>query len=629
MQSVSSAYLTAISANVRKIVQAVTIAFIDNRSIGATITVTASEGDVAAASKDSVRDGKDTIVLNYALGDPYDETDSLGRARMLPGDTLYPCEDNIAWFGATVSNDSNVISGGEALVLTYAAGVTINYVRWASNSFLGRPVDFLVEYWDGSNWQTIQSVTAWAAASWSKVLPAPITTTKLRITVTKVNLPQTSVKLIEFEGSLTLDATGLVKDWEIIKERSADSQTEPLGNASSNQVTLELDNTGSLFYRHGSSIYAPYLAANRRVTLQCGVVLAGGGSELVPVGAFYTVTWNAELTSPTVRIVAWDRSKLMKETDFASSLVYVNYTISDLVKMLCLAFGLAYSEVVIDETTDVIPYAWFDKDTYWNHLAALAEAEGGQVYFDELDRLVFENRSHLADHETLLVDTLSENTTIIDVQEGWDQSRMRNDIRVTPTALQPDVEQNICHLTDVLTVPAGGDLPLTIYFSKSPCINVQTPVVSGGSHVTVSGWTAYAWGGDLTLHNSGGADESVTAITADGQPLIASGGIEGAATDDTLITLNGRRTYALQSRLIQSQAHAQALADDLLPVLKDPGAMITVDSRGRPELQLADALALLVTKMGMSNYTNPYQITRSQMTFDGALAAKLTLLEVK
>jgi hypothetical protein len=626
MQAVSGDYLTAIVAPVRQIKQTVNIDFMNNQMLLGTIEVTANEGDPEAAPAAAVADGKDVIHYLYALADPFDESDLLHRARMYPSDTLFPLPDGIIWFGQNLSDDSNEIS--DSLFITYYTSMTINSVRWVGDDWLGRPVDFWISYVhiteNGPESDYIAKVTGWDKASWSISLDTPITVDYLIFSFFKMNLPRTSAKLVEFEGSFSMDATVRVGQWEIIEERNADSQTAPLGNASSNQITLELDNTDNLFYRKSGSLYAPYLVANRRIKVQCGVVLESGDPELVPVGTFYTVSWNADLASPTARVVAWDRSKLMKETNFASSDIYFNQTVSELVKMLCFAFDLTNDDMVIDDTTDVIPYAWFEDDSYWNHLIALAEAEGGQIYFDEQDRLVFENRSHLADHSTPVA-SLADDDTIIGVIEGWDQSKMRNDIQVTPKALQPDVVAHICNLNDVLTVPASGTLVLTLNFSNSPCINVQTPVITGGVDISITGWTAYAWGGILTLANSAGADETVTAITVDGQPLKESGGIEGHAEDAILIQLNGRRTYPIESRLIQSQAHAQALAEALLPVLSNPGAQITVASRGRPELQLADALATAVDRMGIAQN---YWLLRNRMTYDGGLAAELTLQEI-
>lgn len=625
MQAVSADYLTAIMAPVRKTVQSVMIQFVDNRIIGTTIVVTADEGDAAAAPKGCVVDGKTFVLNENALADPFDETDSLGRARMFPADDLYPLADGIIWFGDTLSGDNRSISGGEALVLTYFQATNIYNVRWSGDDWLGRPEDFTVEYWTGSAWALIESVTGWANADWSKTLLAPITTTKLRITVTKMNLPQTSAKLMEFEAGLELDATDLVAQWEILQERSTDNMTNPLGNASSNQITLEMSNIDNLFYRHGGSIYTPYLVANRRITVRCGVRLADESDELVQVGTFYTIGWDADLDSPTVRVTAWCRSKLLKENDFASSTVYTGQTISQLVKILALDFDLTDEEMVIDDTIDVIPYAWFNKASYWSHLTALAAAEGGQVYFDELDRLVFESRSHLADH-AMPVATLADTDAVIGVREGWEQSRMRNDVRVEPKALQPAASQGICNLTDTLTVPANSTLAVTLFFSSSPCVSVQTPVITGGAHISIQSWTVFAWGGTLTLANSAGADETVTAVTVNGQPLEESGGYEGAAEDVNLILLNGRRTYQVESRFIQSRVHAQALADGLLPALKNPGAEISVQSRGRPELQLADTVTVNVERMGIAD---DYQILRSRLVYDGGLAGELTLLEAQ
>jgi len=624
MQTVTAGYLTAITATTRQMSQKVVITFVDNRLIGVTTTVTASEADSGPAPKEVVVDGEKIIPAHYAWADEYDESDPSGRARMYPADDLYPLPDGLIWAGATLSDGTTrAVSPSEALTINYAGTTNIKTVSWAGDDWLGRPEDFVIDYYDGS-WHTIVSVTGHASHEYTYELPAAVSATKLRITVSKVNLPKVSAKLSELEGGLILDVTSRVKAWEILKERATSPDaSSPLGNSSSNSLKLELDNSDGIFYRSSGSTYAPYLKANRRIAVECGVVLAGGGTELLPQGTFYTIGWDADQDSPVCKVTAWDRSKLLKEDDWESSLVYQDYTISELVHLVGLAAGLSDTYMVIDDTTDIIPYAWFESASYWSHLVALATAEGGQVYFNELDQLVFENRAHMTGGSAAV--TLADSDVVIGMAEGWDQNKMRNSVKVSAKPLLPDAVQEIYHTTEAISVPAGGTKSLRLFFSTSPCVNVTTPVITGGADISIDSWTAYAWGGYLVLANSGGAAEDATDISIDGQPLIEAGGFYEKAEDIVSILENERRTYSISSKYIQSNATALSMAADLLAVLLDPGDERGMTGRGRPELQLADRIHVHNARMSINA---DQWVTRIALTFNNnGLKMKGTIIE--
>jgi hypothetical protein len=284
--------------------------------------------------------------------------------------------------------------------------------------------------------------------------------------------------------------------------------------------------------------------------------------------------------------------------------------------------------MVIDLAADeVVNYAWFVPASYWSHLRDLAVAAGGVVYFDEENRLIFESLNFLAGKLTSVA-TLTDLESIFNTSESWEQDNMRNHVVVPVRPLTPDTEQEIYRLTETISVPAGGSKGLTLFFNKSPCINVQTPVVAGGAHVSISSWTAYAWGGYLVLANSGGAAENATIISVDGQPLIELGGVEAESENATLVLLNGRRTYRVPNeaaRFIQSLSTAEALAPDLLAALQDPSSARVVRMRGRPELQLGDRCTFQNTRLSLEG---DYWLTRIRLNYSGGLDMDATILEV-
>ncbi|MBT3390351.1 MAG: hypothetical protein HN413_08055 [Chloroflexi bacterium] len=627
MQSVTSEYLTAITANERTMVSQVEIALVDNETIGAAIAVTADEGHNSVVPKESVVDNvKSAGTRRYAIADPY--AAGSGDERVFPGEDLYPCTGSAGWFGNSLSDANGDISGGETLELDYGGPVDVRTLRWWANSYLGIPVDFVVSYsTDGVGWTVAESVTGNSAESWDHDLGAITEIYKLKIVITKVNHPTSFAKLLEFEAGLTVDVSDRIKSWEILSEREHDGQSLPIGNASINKLTLYLDNVDGVFYRNSGSLYAPYLVANRKITVWEGVTLADGTTEMLQQGVFYSRVWEAGSRDTTVKVVGWDRGKRMSEEDYATSTVLEDKTISELVTILATAFGLDPSDMVIDTTSGEVAYSWFESGSYFNHLKTLAAGEGGTFYIDEMNRLTFENREHLASKTTSVV-TLTDIDDILSATEGWDQARMRNRIVVPVRPLTLGSTQEIYSYQETVTVPAGDTKSLTVYYAERPAMNVQTPVFSGGAHITIQSWTAYAWGGTLVFTNSGGSDETVTSITIDGDPLQELGGVRAVRENATSIGLNGKRTYTLSdaaAQYMQDLSVAETLAEDLRDSLSDPGSEITVSMPGRPELQLADRITAQHERLSLDG---DYWITRMRKLHDGAFRMETTLLEV-
>jgi hypothetical protein len=235
---------------------------------------------------------------------------------------------------------------------------------------------------------------------------------------------------------------------------------------------------------------------------------------------------------------------------------------------------------------------------------------------------VFESRAHMTGGSA--VATLTDLDTVVSMQEGWEQDKMRNAVRVVAKPLTPQATAEVYNATEAIDVPASGTETVMIYFSSKPVINPQTPIITGGADITISSWVPYSWGGVLILANSGGATEQVTAITVDGDPLVEAGGFVERSESDLLINENGRREYTVESEIIQSRTVAKQMAQDLREVLEDPASERPMTGRGRPELQLADRVHVENERM---NINADQWITRIRLTYDGGLGMECTLQE--
>lgn len=612
MQSVTADFQTAMAADVRHPVCKVEITF---------------AGDVAGAGPTATGDSIDSdhVPASQAANGTVEAPRKWAHAadHVFPDGSWYPMDqgDEGGWWGDTVADANGDIAGGESLTLTYSSTQPCKTIRFWADEDLGYPVDFEVFYWDDPDWISITSVSGNSSTAWSYTLPAQVSSTKYKITITKVSRGNQVAKLMEFSPSYTANVTARVKDLEILKERYYESETLPVGNASANQLILTLDNTDDVFdHRNTASPYYGQLKAGRKIQVWLGFVLADDSEELVLQGTYYTVAWKA--TGELCTVTAYDRAKLLQDSEFSTSLVYEDYTISELVEVLLDDFGIASGDQDVDATTETIDYAWFTKASYWYHLALLAAGEGGQIYFDESDHCVFENRSHLSGGSSVL--TLHDDTYLISLDDEWAQRNMRNRIRVRVRPLEEQAQTTIWTLMETLSVAAGSTKSITVWYDTYPAVDVQTPSLDDAdANISVQSWIPYAWGGALTLANAGGTSEDVRAMTIAGKPLEEKGGMVAVAEDSDLIDENGVRSYSVDSQYITGLDHADALAADLLTAYEDPLAPVIVSGRGLPHLQLGDK----VTVVHREKYiAADYWVTRIRLMFTGSLVMDLDLL---
>lgn len=396
MQSVSAAFKTAILGTERQIKKKVEIYFLDNSMISGSPSYSASSTrDAVYTPASAAFDGKSEMELKYAWigSDIYPSVDTYP----------VPSGGQVGWWSNTLSDGSGNFAVAETLAIDYGVSQILTSMHISCDEWFGYPVNFQIHYATvaspgGGDWTLVTSVTGNANASWVFAPPAQITLRHLRLSITKWSAPNKCAKILEMDMGYNADVSSQVKSFSITKERNADDESTslPYGNSSANELRLVLDNTsGNYFTRNTSGPYYGYLKTDRKVKVWLGVVLANGTIEYVPQGTYYTVGWQAALNSPEVTIIARDEAKRMMDMDFSTSTIYEDQTVSQLANLIATAYGLGVSSLLIDATTEVLPYAYFEKAKYWTHLNALAAGEGGAIYFDENGKLVFENRAHM------------------------------------------------------------------------------------------------------------------------------------------------------------------------------------------------------------------------------------------
>jgi hypothetical protein len=410
MQTVSSAFQSAIIAPERRVKAKVVIDLFDNDQIlatGASVTATST-----------LTQGPITFGASAA----FDGQSDLGRPRavaavdgsVFPSTSLFPVPANsqAGWWAGVMSNASGVVSPTQYLTINYGAVKTFGAMSISADTTLGYPVDFTIDYSNnGTTWTNHVTVANNTQVVWLHTVSPLVNAQYLRLGITKWSLPNRYPVILEFSNGWTLDSNGALSDRiktiEIQREAYFEDATSlPVGNYSAATCSIELGNEDGVFYqRNASSPYYGYLKPNKKIKVWFGLYVPGDGAAdaegyvWLPQGTFYTRTFQGGLSKSTVTVQAWDRVKRLSEISWDGSEILAGYTISGLIQFLCQqpSAALSTTDYVVgtnsgNTTTDVLDYAYFEAKPFWDHLAALAEAEAGFLYFDENNVLQFKNR---------------------------------------------------------------------------------------------------------------------------------------------------------------------------------------------------------------------------------------------
>ena len=137
------------------------------------------------------------------------------------------------------------------------------------------PVDFTVKlYGPDDTLLYTETVTGNTQVSWNKALePQVLDVAKQVLEITRWSLPGTCAKIIEFFTSIReVYETGDLVSLRLLEEREASQGSLPVGNISSNEITLALNNEDKKFdIDNENSSLKNLLKPNRRIQVELGV----------------------------------------------------------------------------------------------------------------------------------------------------------------------------------------------------------------------------------------------------------------------------------------------------------------------------------------------------------------------
>jgi hypothetical protein len=164
------------------------------------------------------------------------------------------------------------------------------------------------------------------------------------------------------------------------------------GSGEIGSARVILDNASGRFdrFRTTAPLY-PYIGGPLGFYGKKAYLQVGFGSEFVTIFTGLIYSWSYEGSNLSLELRDAGFQFLQKK---ASTPVYTLQRVDEWIEKLAEEAGITAYE--LDTSSQVIPYVWLDDENPLEEMQAVAEAEGGLVFFDSEGTLRFWGPAHLA-----------------------------------------------------------------------------------------------------------------------------------------------------------------------------------------------------------------------------------------
>lgn len=224
------------------------------------------------------------------------------------------------------------------------------------------PVDFVITIYNQNGTVLYNEVvTGNNQVTWSKLLDDPVTqAAKMELSIQRWSHPGRQVKITEFFTSIqeTYEGEDIISI-NLIEEQEVSHGSLPVGNISSNEIDIKLNNESRKFDAgNTASPLHNLLKPNRRIRAWLGVERDNGQKEWVPLGVFWSGDWSAPEDDVYAQTTGRDRLEFLRRTEYAPSAPRQNISLYDLAVDVLTDAGLSPEEYWVDEELKeyIIPY---------------------------------------------------------------------------------------------------------------------------------------------------------------------------------------------------------------------------------------------------------------------------------
>lgn len=641
MFTTSQEYKKQITAEIRRVYGRVEIDYTDP-FLDQSIEVSANEN----ANISYPQQVTDSITVTYG------KIASLDGSWILDGTyvsaPISPTKGQMGWWGNQLAGAGGVFTAPyPTLTVTFNPRPIRQLKVVGDNNRAEYPVDFIVNMYDEDGALVYTEIVADNDKVDFKLdYENDITQiAKMELVITKWSHAGRQAKIIEFITSIQEVYEGDdIFSINLVEEREVSQGSLPVGNISSNEISISLYNRDRKFDagKTDSPLYQ-LLKANRKIQAWLGAEV-GEEVEWVPLGVFWSGDWEIPENDIYANTSGRDRLEQLRRTTYANSTVEIDKSLYYLADKILQDAGLTIDEYEIDEALKdiVIPYAYFERMSHREALRIIAEACLGQVYCDRHGKIIITTKQvtsagdiipilSVDDELCLLQDGGTDDNTykledgvlyltlkqLLTGDDYFDKhnpvqwSAIANSVQVNVLPLKPTIELEEVYKSEE-EIGEGENQNHTIFFNNSPCVDATVNI----DGATITDVTYYSWGADVTVTSP--IDTTYT-LTAMARPLVVQGQQTIVKEDAQSILDNGRIEYVYPDNpLVQTRSQAQTIADKLITYYANPRSDLSLNWRGDPSWLLGDVVSVLD-----ANELAHYAIVSQDITWDGALSANM------
>lgn len=622
MRSVSTEFNNLMRADARRIYGKIEVSYTDPH-LDQSIEVTANESaNISYASQTA--DNIETPTRKFA---------SLDGSWDISADyELYRPGDQIGWWGKQLSGTGGVFSAPYPSLTATFAGRPVRTLKVAGDSRREEyPVDFLVRLYNSANDELYtETVIGNTLVKWNKDITQVNEVSKIVLEISRWSHAGRQAKVVEFITSIQEIYEGDdIFSISLIEEKDVSQGSLPVGNISSNEISIKLSNEDRKFDAGNTqSSLHQLVRPNRRIRAWIGTE-----SELVPLGLFWSSDWTVPEDDVYAHTIGRDRLDMLRKTSYTTATVQINKSLYDLAVDVFTDAGLIVGEYWIDDElrNTIVPYAYFDIQSHREALRKIAEAGLGQAYCDREGTVRVEGASHMdnvvksnigtyflggafpAESDSEIVNTYGISADNYFRKDNPAKiSEIANRIEVETQPLVPEPMREVYRSNDTITLT--GTKAYTIFFNETPCIDATASLDGTG---TIEKATYYAWGANIVVSNG------TFQLIVNARPLKIMNKEKAVTEDASSIYENGLMTYKYPGNpLVQTLDVARNIADKLLQYYKLPRRDLELDWRGNPALELNDIIMVPDYQRGGNDVRGYYYITRQELEYDGGLRMK-------
>lgn len=379
---------------------------------------------------------------------------------------------------------------------------------------------------------------------------------------------------------------------------------------------VTLNNYDNYFTYGAGSPLEPNILPGRPIR-----ILAGFGNENLPQFVGLTQkTPLVEYQSGTAKLHAMDFLSYIFGKSIDQTTMFQNITTTELLEELFTIVGLTPSQYVLDSSTNVIAFTYFEKGTtFGDAIKPIMQAEMGSLYMDEVGVIRFKNRTRGSGTSMITFDKnnivnfkVSNEDTIINTVE------VKSEVReVQPTEL-------IFDLAEAIQIP--GNSSKVVFFDLQDPVTTIQPIEnytansledgSGAdrkSSISVTDTYLFTTAIRVELTNSNAVTAYVTDLLIYGTPAKVTKKIFIRESNQASIDKFEEHILTIDNNFVQTEDIARSLALTIINYYKDYTNTIELEVKGNHALQLNDLISVNV-----DNINADYRLTKITNIMQGS-----------